>query len=87
MIFDSLAASLGEGLLAYYAAQNREKGMSIDDNYQWLLDHRLNTAHWFTAVSYTHLGGLIISLSLKAYATTLLMHIYFLKLWVLITAR
>ena len=29
MIVDSLAASLGEGLLAYYAAQNREKGMGI----------------------------------------------------------
>lgn len=59
MIVDSLAASLGEGLLAYYAAQNREKGMSIDDNYQWLLDHRLNTAHWFTVDDLYHLkrGG------------------------------
>ena len=42
LVVDSLAASLGEGLLVYYAAQNRAAGMSIEDNYQWLLEHRLN---------------------------------------------
>ena len=55
----SLAASLGEGLLVYYAAQNQAAGMSIDDNYQWLSDHALNIAHWFTVDDLYHLkrGG------------------------------
>lgn len=59
MIVDSLAASLGEGLLAYYAAANRENGMSIEDNYQWLMEHRNNLAHWFTVDDLYHLkrGG------------------------------
>ena len=59
LVVDSLAASLGEGLLVYYAAQNRAAGMSIEDNYQWLLEHRLNAAHWFTVDDLYHLkrGG------------------------------
>ena len=59
LVVDSLAASLGEGLLVYYAAQNRAAGMDIEDNYQWLLDHRLNAAHWFTVDDLYHLkrGG------------------------------
>lgn len=45
---DSLCASAGEALLAYYAAQNRAKGMSIGENAQWLEDNKLHLAHWFT---------------------------------------
>ena len=45
---DSLCASAGEAMLAYYAAQNRAKGMGIEENAQWLEDHKLNLAHWFT---------------------------------------
>lgn len=45
---DSLCASAGEALLAYYAAQNRAKGMSIEENVQWLEDNKLHLAHWFT---------------------------------------
>lgn len=45
---DSLCASAGEALLAYYAAQNRAKGMSIEENAQWLEDNKLHLAHWFT---------------------------------------
>ena len=45
---DTLAASLGEGLLVTYAARMREAGRSIEEVYQWLLDNRLNLCHWFT---------------------------------------
>lgn len=48
IVVDSLAASLGEGLLTYYAVMNRDKGMSIEDNARWLEENRLHLCHWFT---------------------------------------
>ncbi len=45
---DSLAAALGEGLLVHYAIENREQGMSLDDNACWLQDRLQNICHWFT---------------------------------------
>lgn len=45
---DTLAAALGEGLLVYYAVQNREQGMSLSENADWLEKHKLNICHWFT---------------------------------------
>ncbi|MDD7403188.1 MAG: DegV family protein [Butyribacter sp.] len=45
---DSLAAALGEGLLVYHALQNREKGMSLEENVQWVTDNRLHLCHWFS---------------------------------------
>lgn len=45
---DTLAAALGEGLLVYYALQNREDGMSIEENAAWVSDNRLKLCHWFT---------------------------------------
>ena len=45
---DSLCASAGEALLAWYAAQNRKNGMPIEENARWLEENRLKLAHWFT---------------------------------------
>jgi DegV family protein with EDD domain len=45
---DSLAASMGEGLLVYYAANQRKEGKSIDEVRDWVLSNRLNLCHWFT---------------------------------------
>ena len=45
---DTLAASLGEGLLVYYAAKMREEGASIEKVRDWVEDHKLHLAHWFT---------------------------------------
>ncbi len=45
---DTLCASIGEGLMVYYAAQLKEEGKSIDEVSQWVLDNRLNMCHWFT---------------------------------------
>ena len=45
---DSLAASMGQGLLLYLAWQEKQKGMDIDGLYQWVLDNRLHLVHYFT---------------------------------------
>lgn len=59
MVVDTLAASLGEGLLVYYADENRRAGMSLEDNARWLEEHKLNLCHWFTVDDLMHLhrGG------------------------------
>ncbi|MEA5051679.1 MAG: DegV family protein [Oscillospiraceae bacterium] len=56
---DSLAASMGEGLLVYLAAMEKQKGKSIDEVAQWVTDNRLHLAHWFTVDDLDHLrrGG------------------------------
>jgi len=56
---DTLAASMGEGLLVYYAAILKQEGKSIDEVSQWVLDHRLNLCQWFTVDDLNHLkrGG------------------------------
>lgn len=48
VIIDSLCASMGEGLFAYYAGKNRLDGMSIEENEKFLLDNVYHLAHWFT---------------------------------------
>ena len=45
---DTLAASLGEGLLVYYAAKMREEGKTIEEVRDWVEDNKLHLAHWFT---------------------------------------
>lgn len=58
-VVDSLCASLGEGLLAYYACKKRDEGMSLQELTQWLLDNRLHLCHWFTVddLMYLKRGG------------------------------
>lgn len=48
VIFDTLAACGGEGLMVYYAAKNREKGLTIEENLAWLEENRRYFAHRFT---------------------------------------
>lgn len=59
IVVDSLCASMGEGLLVYYADENRQAGLSLQDNAQWLESHKLNLCHWFTVDDLMHLhrGG------------------------------
>lgn len=45
---DTLCASLGQGLLVYLAAKEREKGKSIDEVRDWVEEHKLNLCHQFT---------------------------------------
>ena len=58
---DTLAASVGEGLLVYAAARKREEGLSLDELAQWVTDNRLHLCHWFTVDDLNHLkrGGRI----------------------------
>lgn len=62
IVVDTLAASMGEGLLVYFACQQRDKGLSVDDVAQWARDNRLHIAHWFTVDDLNHLkrGGRVL---------------------------
>jgi DegV family protein with EDD domain len=53
---DSLCASVGEGMLLYHVAHQRQKGMSLEQLEAWTLEHRLETAHWFTVEDLFHLN-------------------------------
>lgn len=59
IVIDSLAASMGEGLLVHYAIANRDAGMSMEENAKWVEDHKLNIVHAFTPDDLFHLyrGG------------------------------
>ena len=69
---DTLAASLGEGLLVYYAAKMREEGASIEKVRDWVEEHKLHLAHWFTVddLMFLFRGGRVSKTS--AWAGTLL---------------
>ena len=56
---DSLAASMGEGLLVYFAAQQKKKGMDLPELAKWVEENRLHICHWFTVDDLHHLkrGG------------------------------
>ena len=45
---DTLCASLGQGLLVWYAARQRDRGHSIEEVRNWVEEHKLNLCHQFT---------------------------------------
>ncbi len=59
IVIDSLCASLGQGLLLHFAANNRDNGMSLEDNAKWVEDNKLHICHWFTVddLMFLHRGG------------------------------
>lgn len=46
-VIDSKCASMGEGLLSYYAYINKESGMSLEDNVKDITEKRDHICHWF----------------------------------------
>ena len=56
---DTLAASLGEGLLVYYAAKMQCDGKSLEETAQWVEDNLLHMCHWFTVddLMFLYRGG------------------------------
>ena len=60
-VVDTLCASLGQGLLVYYACQKRDEGLSLDALTQWCEEHKYNLCHWFTVddLMYLKRGGRI----------------------------
>ena len=59
VVIDSCSASLGEGLLVYYAA--RKQNLSLDDLAKWVEENKLRFVHWFTVDDLVYLkrGGRI----------------------------
>ena len=58
-VVDSLCASLGQGLLVWYACQKRDAGLTLDELTAWLEENNLHLCHWFTVddLMYLKRGG------------------------------
>ena len=58
-VVDTLCASMGQGLLVWYACKKRDEGLSLDEVYTWVEEHKLNLCHWFTVddLMYLKRGG------------------------------
>ncbi len=61
IVVDSLAASMGQGLLIKYVFDEKQKGKSIEEVAQYAEDTKLHICHWFTVQDLMHLkrGGRI----------------------------
>lgn len=61
LVADTLCASLGQGLLVWYACKKRDEGMSLEELYRWVEDNKLHLCHWFTVndLMYLKRGGRI----------------------------
>ena len=59
LVVDTLAASLGQGLLVWYACKKRDEGMSLEELYAWVEENKLHLCHWFTVddLMYLKRGG------------------------------
>ena len=62
-VVDTKSASIGEGLLVYYAYEMLKKNYSKNEIVQWLEENKLKMNHWFTVEDLNHLkrGGRISS--------------------------
>ena len=58
-VVDTLAASMGQGLLVYYACRHRDQGETVDQVADWCEEHKQNVCHWFTVddLQYLKRGG------------------------------
>lgn len=58
-VVDSLAASMGEGLLVYKALEKQAEGLSYDEMVSWIEENKLHVCHSFTVDDLFHLyrGG------------------------------
>lgn len=58
-VVDSLCASLGEGLLVWYACKKRDEGLSLDELADWVEREKFHLCHWFTVddLMYLKRGG------------------------------
>ena len=58
-VVDTLCASLGQGLLVYYACQKRDEGLSLVELTAWCEENKFRLCHWFTVddLMYLKRGG------------------------------
>ncbi len=47
LVVDSLGASSGSGMIVTTLAKMRDAGISIDEAYAWVEEHKLEQHHWF----------------------------------------
>ena len=59
LVVDTLCASLGQGLLVYYACKQRDAGLSLEELHKWCEETKLHLCHWFTVddLMYLKRGG------------------------------
>ncbi len=72
MTVDTLAASMGEGLMVVKAAERKEQGATLEEVHAWVEENKLNFCHWFTVddLMYLYRGGRVSKTS--AYAANIL---------------
>lgn len=58
-VVDTLCASMGQGLLVWYACKKRDEGMGLEELTRWCEDNKQSLCHWFTVDDLMHLkrGG------------------------------
>lgn len=58
-VVDTLCASMGQGLLVWYACQKRDAGMDLEALRDWVEENKLHLCHWFTVddLMYLKRGG------------------------------
>lgn len=61
LVVDSLAASVGQGMLVWHAAKQRQAGASLEQVWQWVLENRNYADHWISVddLKYLKRGGRI----------------------------
>lgn len=61
IVIDSMSASIGQGLLVYYAALKKKSGATINEVADFVEENKLKFCHWFTVDDLYHLkrGGRI----------------------------
>ena len=59
LVVDTLCASLGQGLLVWYACKKRDEGLSLEALHRWVEENKLHICHWFTVddLMYLKRGG------------------------------
>ena len=60
-VVDTLCASLGQGLLVWYACQKRDEGLSLEELTAWVEENKMKLCHWVIAddLMYLKRGGRI----------------------------
>jgi len=64
-VIDSRSATVGQGLLVFYASEMLKEGKTKEEIINWIEENKLKVNHWFTVNDLTHLkrGGRISSTS------------------------
>lgn len=61
VVVDTLCASVGQGIMLYYAIKMRDEGKTIEETVQWIEENKLRVGHMVTVddLNHLHRGGRI----------------------------